>query len=155
MDEQRQQARWRRRRIIYNNDGDDALEARSGVEHEHDVAESLAVRASGDLVQDFLDARSTPLIGSQVDSNWYASCMAGLTFSHHTKLGGFYGKEIPLELVENYGRDALQVQLDFSREHGMEAVWALRMNDCHDAFPPDRAAGPMASPPSSASTPSS
>ena len=136
MDEQRQQARWRRRRIIYNNDGDDALEARSGIEHEHDVAESLAVRASGDLVQDFLDARSTPLIGSQVDSNWYASCMAGLTFSHHTKLGGFYGKEIPLELVENYGRDALQVQLDFSREHGMEAVWALRMNDCHDAYPP-------------------
>ena len=136
MDEQRQKARWRRRRIIYNNDGDDALEARSGLEHEHDVAEALAVRASGDLVQDFLDARSTPLIGSQVDSNWYASCMAGLTFSHHTKLGGFYGKEIPLELVENYGRDALQVQLDFSREHGMEAAWALRMNDCHDAFPP-------------------
>ena len=135
MDAERQKARWRRRRIIYNNDGDDALEARSGVEHEHDVAESLMVRSSGDLVQDFLDARSTPLIGSQVDSNWFASAMAGLTFSHHTKLGGFYGKEIPLELVEKYGRDTLQIQLDFSREHGMEAAWCLRMNDCHDAHP--------------------
>ena len=136
MDAEREQARWRRRRIIYNNDGDDALESRPGVEHEHDVAEALMVRSSGDLVQDFLDARSTPLIGSQVDSNWFASCMAGLTFSHHTRLGGFYGKEVPLELVEEYGRDTLQIQLDFSREHGMEAAWCLRMNDVHDSHPP-------------------
>ncbi len=135
MDAERQKARWRRRRIIYNNDGDDALEARSGVEFEHDVAESLMVRSSGDLAQDFLDARSTPLIGSQVDSNWFASAMAGLTFSHHTRLGGFYGKEVPLELVEKYGRDALEIQLDFSHEHGMEAVWCLRMNDVHDSHP--------------------
>ncbi len=130
MDAEREKARWRRRRIIYNNDGDDAIEARSGVEHEYDVSEALTVRASGDLVQDFLDARSTPLIGSQVDSNWYASCMAGLTFSHHTKLGGFYGKEIPLELVERYGRDTLEIQLDFSHEYGMEAAWCL-----HERYP--------------------
>jgi hypothetical protein len=136
MDADRLKARWRQRRLIYNNDGDDAVEARSGVEHEYDVSEGLTVRASGDLAQDFLDARSTPLIGTQVDSNWFASCMAGLTFSHHTKLGGFYGKEIPLELVEKYGRDTLQIQLDFSHEHGMEAVWALRMNDVHDAHAP-------------------
>ena len=136
MDADRLKARWRKRRIIYNNDGDDVIEARPGVEHEYDVSEALTVRASGDLVQDFLDARSTPLIGTQVDCNWFSPCMAGLTFSHHTKLGGFYGKGIPLELVEKYGRDTLQIQLDFSHEHGMEAVWALRMNDVHDAFPP-------------------
>jgi hypothetical protein len=136
MDADRLKARWRQRRLIYNNDGDDAIEARSGVEHEYDVSEALTVRATGNLAQDFLDTRSTPLIGSQVDSNWFASCMAGLTFSHHTKLGGFYGKEIPLELVEKYGRDTLEIQLDFSHEHGMEAAWCLRMNDVHDAFPP-------------------
>ena len=135
MDADRMKARWRQRRIIYNNDGDDVIEARSGVEHEHDVAGAVTVRATGDLVQDFLDARSRPLIGTQVDSNWFASCMAGLTFSHHTKLGGFYGKGIPLELVEKYGRDSLQVQLDFSHEHGLEAAWCLRMNDPHDSFP--------------------
>ncbi len=136
MDAEREKARWRKRRIIYNNDGDDVIEARpEGAEHEHDVAESLMVRKTGDTVQDFLDARSTPLIGSQVDSNWFASAMAGLTFSHPTKLGGFYGKGVPLELVEKYGRDPLEIQLDFSREHGMEAAWGLRMNDVHDAFP--------------------
>ncbi len=30
MDEDRKTARWRRRRIIYNNDGDDVIEARPG-----------------------------------------------------------------------------------------------------------------------------
>ena len=131
-----EKARWRRRRLIYNNDGDDVIEARpDGVEHEHDVAESLMVRRTRDTVQNFLDARSTPLIGSQVDSNWFASAMAGLTFSHHTKLGGFFGKGVPLELVEKYGRDPLEIQLDFSHQHGMEAAWSLRMNDVHDAFP--------------------
>ena len=136
MDAERHKARWRKRRIIYNNDGDDVIEARSGMENEHDVAEGLMVRRTGDTVQDFLDTRSTPLIGSQVDSNWFASAMAGVTFSHHTKLGGFYGEGVPLELVEKYGRDALQVQLDFSHENGMEAAWALRMNDVHDSYPP-------------------
>ena len=135
MNEARRQARWRKRRIIYNNDGDDAIYARSGLAHDHDVAESLAVRTEGELIDDFLDARSTPLIGSQVDSNWYASCMAGLYFSHHTKLGGFYDKEMPLELVEQYERDTLQIQTDFSHEHGMEAFWSLRMNDGHDSYP--------------------
>ncbi len=136
MNGEREKARWRKRRLIYNNDGDDVIEARpDGVEHDHDVAESLTVRRTGNTVQDFLDARSTPLIGSQVDSNWFASAMSGVRFSHHTKLGGFHGKGIPLELVEKYGRDALQIQLDFSREHGMEAAWCLRMNDVHDSFP--------------------
>ena len=143
MDENRKKARWRLRRIIYNNDGDDVIEARPD-DVEHDVAESLLVRQTGDTVQDFLDTRSTPLIGSQVDSNWFASAMAGLTFSHHTTLGGFYGKEIPLELVEKYGRDTLQIQLDFSREHGMEAAWCLRMNDCHDAHPMAMVSGVVA-----------
>ena len=101
MEEKRRAARWRKRRIIYNNDGDDALEARSGVEHNHDVAEALMTRKTGELTDDFLNARSTPLRGSQVDSNWYCSCMAGLTFSHQTKLGGFIGKVSHRNLLIN------------------------------------------------------
>ncbi len=37
MDEKRKAARWRKRRIIFNNDGFDVIEARTGVEHRHDV----------------------------------------------------------------------------------------------------------------------
>ena len=135
MDEMMKIARWRKRRIIYNNDGDDVIEARTGLEHNHDVAEGLMTRETGELIDAFLKARSTPLLESQVDSNWYASCMAGLTFSHYTKLGGFYGKGIPQELVEKYGRDSLQIQVDFSHENNMEAFWSLRMNDGHDSYP--------------------
>ncbi len=134
-DKKRKAARWRKRRIIYNNDGDDVVEVRTGPHHRHDVEESLTTRSGGELIDDFLSTRSTPLVGSQVDSNWYSSCMAGLTFSHHTKLGGFYGKGIPQELVDKYGRDSLQIQVDFSHQNGMEAFWSLRMNDVHDSYP--------------------
>ena len=122
-------ARWRRRRIIYNNDGDDviATEKKSG--------DNLTLRTDRELMDDFLDARTRPLVGTQVDSNWYCSCMAGVRFSHRTRLGGFHGEGIPLELVERYGRDSLQIQTDFSHDNNMEAFWSLRMNDCHDAHP--------------------
>ena len=112
MSESRQQARWRQRRIIYNNDGDDVIQAES----RHDQEEELLVRGEGELLDDFINARIGPLVGTQVDSNWYASCMAGQTFSHQTKLGGFYDKGIPKALVEQYGRDSLQIQTDFSHE---------------------------------------
>lgn len=64
MDEQRKAARWRKRHIIYNNDGDDIIET-----------------------------------------------------------------------DDRYGRDNLQIQLDFCREQEMEGFWSLRMNDTHDSWP--------------------
>ena len=128
----RQKARWRQRRIIYNNDGDDVIQANTS----HDREEELLVRGTGELIDEFLEARTAPLIGTQVDSSWYCSCMAGQTFSHKTRLGGFYDKGIPQDLVEKHGRDSLQIQTDFCHEHGMEAFWSLRMNDAHDSHPP-------------------
>ncbi len=135
MDEKRKAARWRKRRIVYNNDGQDVIEARAGIEHRHDIKWQMLVRSGGELMNDFLNARSTPLIGTQVDSNWYCTCRGGVNFSHHTKLGGFYGKGVAQELIDTYGRDNLQIQTDFSHEHGMEAFWSLRMNDDHDSYP--------------------
>ena len=62
MDEARERkARRRKRRIIYNNDGDDAVYARTGAELEHDAAEGLTVRTGGEIIDDFLNARNTPL----------------------------------------------------------------------------------------------
>ena len=130
MDEKRRAARWRDRRIIYNNDGDDVREAANY----HEEHWQLLKRTGGALSADLLNARSTPLLGTQVDSIWYSTCFAGLTFSHHTKEGDFYGKGVPQELVDS-GRDNLQVQVDFCHQNDMEAFWSLRMNDTHDAFP--------------------
>ena len=113
MNEQRRAARWRKRRIIYNNDGNDVREAWTGVENRHDGEEKLFRRTGAELIEDFLNVRSAPLVGTQVDSIWYCSCMAGVMFSHQTKLGGFYGKGVPQELVEKYGRDNLSIQTYF------------------------------------------
>ena len=131
MDTQRKAARWRSRRIIYNNDGDDVREP----QNHHEFTWQLLERSAGELSEDFLSARSRPLLGTQVDSIWYSTCFSGLTFSHHTQLGDFYGSEVPQELVDDCGRDNLQIQVDFCHENGLEAFWSLRMNDTHDAFP--------------------
>ena len=126
----RRAARWRRRRIIYNNDGDDVRE----VGNVHDAHWQLLTR-KGELIDDFLEARTTSLFNTQVDSIWYSTCTGGLWFTHDTKLGGYYGKGIAQELIDTYGRDNLQIQVDVGHEHGLEVFWSLRMNDTHDAHP--------------------
>ena len=131
MDAAREEARRRKRRIIYNNDGNDVVR----VTAKGEVTEGLMEADSGDLMADFLDTRTAPLVGTQVDSNWYATCMCGQIFSHDTKLGGFRNDGLPLDLVQKYGRDNLDIQTDFVHGHGMEAFWSLRMNDVHDSHP--------------------
>jgi hypothetical protein len=131
MDAQRRAARWRTRRIIYNNDGDDVREPQNHREYPWQFLN----RSGGELREDFLDARSKPLLGTQVDSLWYSTCYNGLTFSHRTQLGDFLGTGVSQELVDVYGRDNLQIQTDYCHENGLESFWSLRMNDAHDSMP--------------------
>ena len=60
----RETARWRKRRIIYNNDGDDVVVAKT----ENNFKAGLMARGDGELIDDFLNARSVPLLGTGVDS---------------------------------------------------------------------------------------
>ena len=131
MEEDRRAARWRKRRVIFNNDGDDVREA----QNHHDVNWQFLKRSGGELMDDFLAARTTSLMDTQVDSIWYSTCSGGLWFSHDTKLGGFFEKGISRELIDTYGRDDLQIQVDFCHEHDREVFWSLRVNDNHDAPP--------------------
>jgi len=64
MDEKRRAARWRKRRLIYNNDGDDVRE----VQNRHDGNWQLLARSGGELIDDYLNARTTSLVGTNVDS---------------------------------------------------------------------------------------
>ena len=57
MDAQRRAARWRTRRIVYNNDGDDVREPQNDREHSWHFLN----RSGGELREDFLDAHSKPL----------------------------------------------------------------------------------------------
>ncbi|MCX6993312.1 MAG: hypothetical protein NT011_09255 [Kiritimatiellaeota bacterium] len=130
LEEMRKVAVHKQRRIIFNNDGDDA----TGVPRDWPAtAESM------------LKLRTTALVGSQVDTIFYCS-LQGPNSLHRTKVGetftanGFNStrRNIIGELVAQ-GTDPLQVMVDFCRGHGLEVFCSMRMNDIHDALHrPDR-----------------
>ena len=126
---QRSKLAHRSRRIIFNNDGDDHL---------------LDGEAS---VEAFLARRTTPLIGSQVDTIVYCTSRPFGMFTHNTRVGdvlvtkeGFTRgrSNIVADFVEQ-GTDPLEVMVGFCREHSLEVLWSMRMNDTHDvSHSPDR-----------------
>lgn len=112
----------RKRRIIMNNDGNDARGIKEGEEK---------------TVASFLERRTSPLIGSQVDAIFYCSGVFNLYThkSEETELRGHGDKEAldwAWELT-NLGTDSLTVITGFAHENGMEAFWSMRMNDTHDS----------------------
>lgn len=114
VEEQRTVAQGRTRRIIYNNDGSDALYHRDA--------------------HTYLDVSTSGLAGSHVDSIFY-STVGGLTFWHDSRVGQFVDRGVADALIKTYGKDALEIQADFARRHGMEIFWSMRMNDTHDKVP--------------------
>ncbi len=116
----RQKFRYKRK-IIYNNDGNENL---SAVEV---------------TPQSFLDKRTTGLENTNISSIFYCT---GLTtrFTHFTKIGarfgydGVWGKQkgFPAQL-DKFGVDSLTLQINYARKHHREVFWSLRMNDTHDS----------------------
>lgn len=134
--ETRKQLAHKQRRVIFNNDGCDALYLPKG--------EKLTV-------EKFLDKRTTPLKGTQVDAIAYCSISSGFSFfTHRTKVGavltrqpGDFGirnemRNITQELID-LGTDCLQAVVEFAHKNKMECFWSMRMNDTHDAeYRPDK-----------------
>jgi len=124
LDEARRQAAHRRRRVIYNNDGDD-IWARGA-----------------DTLDKFLALRHTPLLGTHVDSIFYSTTQSFNFFTHQTtvaevflsKAGSFANNNLAKFLARD--TDGLRMSSQFARKHGMETIWTLRMNDIHDSFTP-------------------
>ena len=120
----RRQAVRRRRRIIYNNDGDDIWVP------------------GADTLEQFLDVRHTPLLNTQVDSIYYSTTQSFNYFTHNTSVaeqflfdkGKFSGNNLRKFLQA--GTDGLRMSSEFARRHDLECVWSLRMNDVHDVANP-------------------
>ena len=117
--EARKRARRRTRRIIMNNDGNDARWNES-----KPVTPEL-----------FLSRRTQGLVDSQVDSVFYCS---GVTNVHHHKSSVSErqtnsGKGYLADELARLGTDTLSVITDFCHQHGKEVFWSLRMNDTHDS----------------------
>ncbi len=118
----RKAAAHKKRRIIMNNDGNDARGVKEG---------EAKTPAS------FLARRSTPLIGSQVDAIFYCTGVFNsyTQRSEETELRGHsdqYQVDWAWELI-GQGTDSLTLMTQFGHEHGMEVFWSMRMNDTHDS----------------------
>ena len=120
--QRRKEAAHRQRRIIFNNDGDD-----------------IVYQCSTTTAEELLNARTTALAGSQVDSIFYCTWSSGFgVFTHNTKVGQvFETREAPFtnnptRAFLDAGIDPLRVMTEFGRKHHIEVLWSLRMNDTHD-----------------------
>ncbi len=123
--EARRQAVQRRRRVIFNNDGDD-------------------IWAAGTETRErFLATRHVPLLGTQVDSIHYCTTQSFNLFTHQTEVAEVFAArsgrfaDNHLEKHLSRGTDGLRMSSEFAHEHGLESIWTLRMNDIHDAWTPE------------------
>jgi hypothetical protein len=123
-EQEKQTVLSRRRRLIFNNDGGDAVKL---------PEETL------DEPRDFLRIRTTPLKGSHVDTISYCSGIFGAS-RHNTEVGHLsntWESTVIYDLIEE-GSDPLRVMTEYCRDNGLEMFWSLRMNDTHDASRPER-----------------
>ena len=118
--ERRQLAR-RKRRMIFNNDGDDVI-------YYTPVA----------TPENLLKVRTTPLLGSLADSIFYSNSMCfGDTLLDSKVMRPFIAKDyftknsLPDFLAQ--GTDPLKIMVEFCKKNDIEIFFDMRMNDTHDA----------------------
>jgi len=122
--QQRHEAANRERRMIFNNDGDE-----------------IVYECKTPTLDALLDARTTALAGTQVDSIFYCTWSSGFgMFTHDTKVGqvfdtreGRFAPNMTRALLDR-GIDPLKAMVDFGAKHRMEVFWSFRVNDTHDGY---------------------
>lgn len=122
MDERHDAAVNRQRRIIFNNDGNEAV-----------------YLATEPTVENVLSWHTTPLPGTHVDSIFYCDWSSGFgLFTHRSEIAeifdtteGRFHQNVTAAVHEK-GTDPLQIMIDFCRDHDIEIFWSMRMNDVHD-----------------------
>ncbi len=117
----RKPAAERRRRIIFNNDGNDA---RTPLDEPQ-------------TRENFLGKRTAALAGSQVDAIFYCTGCFNLYTHHSAESEPRKSREQNVvdwawDLGKN-GPDSLETMVRFGHQNGVEVFWSMRMNDCHDS----------------------
>lgn len=127
MKKARLQAAHRERRIIMNNDGNDCRK-------KPDVDEPVTA-------ENFLRQRTSPLVGSHVDTIFYCTGIVNV-YTHHsdeTELRATADRAVvdwAHQLKAKTGYDSLEIMIDFGHDQGWEIFWSMRMNDTHDSGDP-------------------
>jgi hypothetical protein len=119
--EWRRPAVERKRRIIFDNDGNEPL-----------------VTIKRPDAQDFLDARTSALAGSQVDTIFYGTNACFGTASRASEAWSVFSVRAEPHIHNQTaqmiaaGLDPLKLMIEFGRRNRMEVFSAIRMNDVHD-----------------------
>lgn len=124
----REQAKRKRRRIIYNNDGCDIFSEGAGTP------------------EGFLAARFEHALDTQVDSIFYCTGATTL-FSHLAQVGETYGEfrtdgsgehavnaRDNIRALREAGHDTLELAVEFCHDSEIEMLFSHRINDIHDTF---------------------
>jgi len=121
----RKQAANRRRRVIYNNDGDDVFFAQEPTP------------------ESFLAARSKGVEGTHVDTYVYSTLSNFNSCVHDSRVAEISTLRFPSLYPTNHiqafidqGQDSLSMVVGFCRANGIEVFWSARMNDMHDNWYP-------------------
>lgn len=119
--EMRSTIRFRERRIIVNNDGNDKVLPPYTIER-------------------FLESRTSGLEGTQVDSIFYCTGVPML-YTHRSKIAAQLGvgdhADAPnkqwVSAFNEQDTDSLEIVTNWGREHDKEIFWSIRLNDRHDS----------------------
>lgn len=125
----RKAAAWRKRRIMYNDDGCDTRPFTNP--------------------EEFLALRLRQTANTQVDTICYCTGGGGLFWGHIPKVGEAIGEFVSendeqyvkdlvsgLRALEAQGTDPLAEAVRFGHAHCMETFWSCRMNNIEDSFAP-------------------
>lgn len=117
-----------RRRVIFNNDGCDALYFPSKEKPD---------------IEKFLAQRTSPLAKTDITTFSYCSISSGFGhFTHKTKIGQILFRNFnpsdkkSFNITKDFmksGTDPLKIVCDFAHKNNKECFWSFRMNDTHDA----------------------
>ena len=120
---ERRKARRRIRRIIMNNDGNDAL-----VNTDQPISREL-----------YLARRMFGIINTHVDSVFYCTGVTNFYTqrSKVTERQTSRGRSYLNDLLENQDTDTLETMVNFCKQYNKEIFWSMRMNDTHDSSTDD------------------
>lgn len=125
--QQRKEAAHRKRRIIYNNDGDDLNAFLRQCRHV--------------TPEEFLSLRTSAVAGSQVDAIFYCTGLCFGILRYDSNVGDNLVRTaseagtIPRDKAERFfsrKMDGLQMITGFCRRNKIEVFCSMRMNDTHD-----------------------
>ncbi len=109
-------SRVRKRRVIWNSDGEDLTGPAYGRKGFPSQLES---------VDHFLSLRMEALLGTQVDSLFYCAYKRQFVWNH------------PQENTRALGPEPLNHVVEFAHRNSLEFMFSIRMNDSHSSFYPE------------------